>query len=175
MIKTQINWRHVPFSRIFYLSMNALQLLGGITTVSLCGSDLSEGSVAQGRTVFTLVVAVLSIITALSFAAEVLITMPSRLWLVIVFLWQWSIVSMWAIASGLMGGIYLPPGQARIRAALGFSFLNLILWFVCSAVGTWTCCTSGRQKKQKQKDVVEGGKELSIRTTTEPTERGSPC
>jgi len=109
---------------------------------------------------------VLSILTAVALAAEVLVTMPSRIWLVIVFLWQWSIVSMWAIASGLMGGVYLPPGQAKMRAAIGFSYLNLILWLVCSSVGTITCCASGRKRKQKQKEVVEDGKELSIRTTT---------
>lgn len=91
--------------------------------------------------------------------------MPSRLWLLVVFVWQWSIVSLWAIAAGLLGGIYLPHGRARMRVATGFAYLNLVLWLLCSIVGTVTCCASGRKKKKNR--LAEGdSKGLPIVNTT---------
>ncbi|KAK5044876.1 hypothetical protein LTR84_010414 [Exophiala bonariae] len=162
MITTKIKWpewRYVPFSRIFYLGMNILQSTAGITVVSLCGSDVSENSIQKGRSIFTIVVGILSIITAFSFAVEVLLTMPSRVWLLIVFVWQWLIVALWAISAGLLGGVYLPHGRARMRTATGFAYLNLVLWLLCSIVGTVTCCASGRKKKQRNgaDGEVDGG------------------
>lgn len=79
--------------------------------------------------------------------------MPSRVWLLIVFVWQWLIVALWAIAAGLLGGVYLPHGRARMRTATGFAYLNLVLWLLCSTVGTVTCCASGRKKKRAALDV----------------------
>lgn len=82
--------------------------------------------------------------------------MPSRVWLLIVFVWQWLIVALWAIAAGLLGAIYLPDGRARMRTAAAFAYLNLVLWLLCSIVGTVSCCASGRKNKKKKRKGLEG-------------------
>lgn len=93
-----------------------------------------------------MVVSTLSILTSLSLMTEIFHSVATRVWLVLVFCWQWILVFLWGTAAIIMSTVYLRgPVRTRMRVATGFVYLNLVVWALCSIVGTIGCC-AGRRK-----------------------------
>ena len=101
---------------------------------------------------------------ATALAVETFHTMPSRLWLVLVFMFQATLISMWSVVVGLLGALYLHgQGSARMKAGVGFDVLNLALWVVGLLVGCVGCCVrsraagKGEKKATKKKTAIGFG------------------
>ncbi|KIV94968.1 hypothetical protein PV10_02681 [Exophiala mesophila] len=144
-------WSRLPSSRAFYICINALQMMAGITTLSLCGSDISDFKDDTPRKAFTMTVSTLSIITSLSLMTEIFHSVATRLWLVLVFLWQWVLVFLWGTAAIVMSTAYLRGStRTRMRVATVFVYFNLVVWALCSLVGTIGCCAVRRRDDNVQ-------------------------
>ena len=198
-------WSRLPSSRAFYICINALQMMAGITTLSLCGSDISDFKDDTARKVrinprsrtnrtghlmsshhhqrhhhlilplssshqvtnplhlssqaFTMTVSTLSILTSLSLMTEIFHSVATRVWLVLVFLWQWVLVFLWGTAAIVMSTVYLRGStRTRMRVATVFVYFNLVVWALCSLVGTIGCCAVRRRDANVQMTTVKDKK-----------------
>ncbi|RVX73320.1 hypothetical protein B0A52_02962 [Exophiala mesophila] len=152
-------WSRLPSSRAFYICINALQMMAGITTLSLCGSDISDFKDDTARKAFTMTVSTLSILTSLSLMTEIFHSVATRVWLVLVFLWQWVLVFLWGTAAIVMSTVYLRGStRTRMRVATVFVYFNLVVWALCSLVGTIGCCAVRRRDANVQMTTVKDKK-----------------
>lgn len=103
-----------------------------------------------------MVVCALSILTSLSLMTEIFHSVATRVWLVLVFCWQWILVFLWGTAAIIMSTVYLRgSGRTRMKVATVFVYVNLVVWALCSIVGTIGCC-AGRRKDDTAESRTKG-------------------
>ncbi|KIX08699.1 uncharacterized protein Z518_03356 [Rhinocladiella mackenziei CBS 650.93] len=156
MTKREFHRQRLNCGIIFYLSLNALQIVGALIVIGIFASDISDGSRHLGRSIFSIVAGVLSVVIAFALIVETFHTVPSRVWLVLVFLFHWCLISLWSVAVGLLGALYFHGGPSKLRAGAAFNLLNLIVWVVASILGCQGCFRrKGKLPKTNDDDGVD--------------------
>ncbi|KAH6670815.1 hypothetical protein B0J14DRAFT_597133, partial [Halenospora varia] len=145
-------------------TLRTLQFLLAIIVAALYGVDLHNSTRththANSAWVYAEVVAALSILTC---AAHCFLTIRHIAWTAI----DWVLFFLWVAQVGVFGTIYIGgeengmviDGSAdatrRMRAAVWFDIVNMVLWFSTAMSGIVWCCV--KRRVTRRADVVGAG------------------
>ncbi|KAI5361929.1 hypothetical protein Slin15195_G055790 [Septoria linicola] len=124
---------------IVRIVLRFLQFVMALTVAGLYGVDLqrgrSAGVPADGKWVFAEVMAGMSAVTVLVYAATYALDFHH-----FCFPWDWILFILWTALFGLFGKIYIPAnptpeqhGQQRMKHAVWVDLVNMLLWLITAA------------------------------------------
>lgn len=91
--------------------------------------------------VFAVTVGSLAAVTALLFSLTSIFLQYRAV--ALLFLWDWVLTILFAALSGIFGVMYLDEkvemdgGVKRMKTAVAFDIIGLVLWFLSAMAGTW--------------------------------------
>ncbi|EXJ57486.1 hypothetical protein A1O7_07834 [Cladophialophora yegresii CBS 114405] len=155
MISINFYWKDAPTSRIVHLIQVSLQFLAAIIVIGINASDIANGPTNTGISVFAIVIATLSTVTAVLSALDIFYPIPSRLWLLWNLFWQWVLAFAWVGVVAAFGRRYFQNHTTRFHVAAGFNVANLVLWLLGSVYGTMLMCFRRKLGGKMPPDDVE--------------------
>lgn len=97
---------------------------------------------------FTIVVIILSLLTTAILVWIALWPSTSRGWIVLLLIWQWILVVLWAAVAGVTGDSAMKTRNGLLQTAFAFTLIELVAWMIGGTMGSiGMCCTAKRSKK----------------------------